>query len=60
MAGLALYPLDSERPVQRTASVQSCLNCRVLSCIDGPRSLTKLAVLPVTDLIPGVISLLQS
>lgn len=38
-AVLALCALDSERPVQRKASIQSCLNFDLLSCIDDPRSL---------------------
>ena len=60
-AVLALCPLGSERPVQRKASIQSCLNFDILSRIDGPRFVTvrtKLAMLHATDLIPGVLSLI--
>lgn len=50
-AVLALCLLDSERPVQRKASLQSCLNFDMLSRIHGPTSLTvrtKPAVLRAT------------
>lgn len=60
-AALALCLLGHERPAQRKASQQSCLNCDRLPCIDGPRSLMvrpRLAVLHVTDLSPGVLSLI--
>lgn len=60
-AVLALCLLDSETPVQRKASIQSCINFDILSHIDGPRSLmvgTKRAMLHATDLIPGVLSLM--
>lgn len=54
-AVLALCLLDSERPVQRKASIQSCL---ALMAPDLLTVRSKLAMLHATDLIPGVLSLI--